>query len=152
MNPQFRLLGACGLYCGACTHYRASFPEGKHLLELAQNQGRRIEGFTCQGCRSDQRYIHPGCAKCQIRACVEAGGFLHCGQCRFCPCERLMAFIYDGHLHHLNIPDQLEELLRLGPERWIIEQARRWTCRCGSPFSWYEEKCQSCGASLERIS
>ncbi len=65
------LLGVCGLYCGACYHYRASFPEGKHLLKEAVPQGWKVDGFTCQGCRSDSLYVHPGCAQCKIRACVQ---------------------------------------------------------------------------------
>ncbi|RPI31229.1 MAG: DUF3795 domain-containing protein, partial [Chloroflexota bacterium] len=63
MHP---LLAVCGLYCGACYHYRASFPEGSHLLAQALRQGRGLEGYTCQGCRSDRRYIHQGCDQCQI--------------------------------------------------------------------------------------
>jgi len=46
------LLGVCGLYCGACYHYRASFTEGRYLLEEAARQGRSLEGFACKGCRS----------------------------------------------------------------------------------------------------
>lgn len=145
------LLGACGLYCGACNHYRASYPEGKHLIEKAKQEGRNIEGFTCQGCRSDRLYIHPGCLECQIRNCVEAQGILHCGQCGKLPCEQLLAFINDGHIHHLNLDLQVQRLNSLGTDGWIIEQVRRWMCKCGTPYSWYDETCQSCGASLDSV-
>ena len=65
------LLAACGLYCGACYHYRSSFYEKARLIEEVTSRGRETEGFTCQGCRSDKLYIHPGCLQCKIRTCVD---------------------------------------------------------------------------------
>jgi hypothetical protein len=142
------LLAACGLYCGACYHYRASFPEGRHLLEGAIRQGRAPAEFTCGGCRSDQLYVHPGCAQCQIRACADSRGLLHCGLCVDVPCPRLMSFQGDGRIHHLDIFGHLAGLAVKGPDRWLAEQAERWRCACGTPFSWYEELCPTCGAPL----
>jgi hypothetical protein len=43
MKKRTRLLGACGLYCGACYHHRASLPEGQRLLEAAARQGRALD-------------------------------------------------------------------------------------------------------------
>jgi hypothetical protein len=147
---EFRsLLGVCGLYCGACYHYRASFPEAAHLLEEAARRGRPPEGYTCRGCRSDRLYVHPGCARCQIRACADARGLLHCGLCPEFPCDRIRAFQSDGRLHHRPILGQLQELKAQGPERWLAGQVGRWTCTCGTPFSWYEEFCRRCGAPLD---
>jgi hypothetical protein len=120
------LLGACGLYCGACYHFRASFPEGKHLLEQARLEGRELTGFTCAGCRSDTLYIHPGCAQCKIRACAEGNGIEHCGLCLELPCDRIKAFINDGHIHHLDVLANLMELVAKGPDQWLDEQQRRW--------------------------
>jgi hypothetical protein len=59
-----------------------------------------------------------------------------------------LAFRSDGHRHHLNILTQIEQLNLLGPERWLAEQAHRWTCVCGATFSWYEERCQNCGVKV----
>lgn len=146
------LLGACGLYCGACNHFRASFPEGNHLIEKARNEGRSTDGFTCQGCRSNRLYMHPGCAECEIRECADTKGLLHCGQCSEFPCEQIVAFINDGHIHHLNLESQIQKLNKLGPEGWLTEQIHRWTCsQCGAPFTWYEEHCNSCGSLVDSI-
>ena len=142
------LLGVCGLYCGACYHYRASFPEGKHLLEEASRQGRERTGFTCAGCRSDKLYVHPGCAECGIRDCAEGKGLLHCGLCTQSPCDVLKAFQNDGRPHHLDVISHLQELKTKGPEPWLAEQQQRWRCKCGAGFSWYEEFCHNCGAAL----
>ena len=142
------LLGVCGLYCGACYHYRASFSEGKHLLEKAVRQGRELEGFTCRGCRSDTLYMHPGCARCKIRACAEANNLVHCGLCAEFPCDQIRDFQSDGRVHHRDVLAHLEELKIKGPGQWLAEQARRWKCECGASFSWYEEFCPHCDAPL----
>lgn len=142
------LLGACGLYCGACYHYRASTPDGRHLLEEARRQGQSLQGYTCHGCRSSLLYIHPGCAQCQIRACTDRQGLAHCGLCAEFPCDRIQAFRNDGRIHHLDSIRQLEQLAATGPSLWLDAQASRWRCRCGAPYSWYETDCHACGAPL----
>jgi hypothetical protein len=142
------LLGVCGLYCGACYHCCASLLDGRHLLEEAARQGKSPEQFTCRGCRSDALYIHPGCAQCEIRACAEEKGVLHCGLCDAFPCERLEAFRDDGRVHHLDVVVNLEDLRAKRPDRWLAEQEQRWTCGCGARFSWYESTCHNCGEPL----
>jgi hypothetical protein len=148
MTHRALLLGACGLYCGACYHHRASLPEGQHLLEEAARQGRKLEGFACQGCRSDVLYIHPGCARCGIRACTEEKDVEHCGLCPEFACDRLQAFQSDGRIHHRDVLVHLEDLIAKGSDRWLADQAQRWTCACGAGFSWYEVLCHCCGAPL----
>jgi hypothetical protein len=147
------LLAVCGLYCGACYHYRASFPDGKHLLNPEFRGNRPLQGYTCRGCRSDKLYIHPGCAECQIRDCAEGRGIVHCGECErsanpHALCQRLKAFQTDGRAHHIPILQQLEDVQRRGIGQWLAEQKERWTCACGQPFSWYERVCRRCGKSL----
>jgi len=142
------LLGACGLYCGACYHYRASFPEGKHLLEEALRRGRGLEGYTCRGCRSDTLYAHPGCSRCGIRECAESKGIIHCGTCPEFPCDRLEAFQGDGRIHHRDVLGNLKDLKTCGAARWLAAQHARWRCACGAQFGWYEESCRRCGAPV----
>lgn len=143
-SPQ-PLLAACGLYCGACYHYRASFPEGSYLLERAAAEGRSLDHFSCQGCRSNRLYIHPGCSQCAIRACALRRGLLHCGQCAHLPCQQLLAFQNDGRSHHLPILENLQVLNAQGAETWLAAQCARWTCPCGLALSWYDAVCPRCG-------
>jgi hypothetical protein len=145
---EMQLLATCGLYCGACYHYQSGTLDGSHLLEDAARRGLDPTGYTCQGCRSNKLYIHPGCAECALRDCVEEKGLLHCGQCDGFPCEKLNAFRNDGRVHHLDIFTNLADLNALGAETWLEEQSRRWQCQCGASFSWYEETCHQCGAVL----
>ena len=146
---RFKLLGVCGLHCGACYHYRAAFPESKHLLETVARQYASLEGFTCKGCRSDSLYVHPGCTECFFRACAEKKEILHCGLCDEYPCKQLKAFQSNGRPHHADIFDNIEDLKVRGPEEWLAMQELRWTCKCGAYFSWYEECCRHCGATLD---
>jgi hypothetical protein len=148
MENPYALLGVCGLYCGGCHHFRASCAEGRHLLENAVGQGQSMEGFRCRGCRSEVLYSHPGCSRCVIRACAKDRGCFHCGLCPELPCDRLRAFQGDGRSHHRDVLAHLEELKTNGPDRWLAEQAQRWTCKCGAGFSWYEVFCYRCGAPL----
>ena len=143
------LLAACGLYCGACYHYRAGLPEGAHLLSDVARGGRPLDGYTCRGCWSDQLYVHLGCRACDVRACATRRGYAHCGECAELPCERLRAFQTDGRKHHLPIVAALRAAQRVGAEAWLAAEAARWTCpACGAGFTWYETRCAVCGASL----
>lgn len=142
------LLAACGLYCGACYHYRASFYDDERLRAEAARRGRDPEGFTCRGCRSYVLYIHPGCAQCEIRACADNKGIQHCGLCAEFPCDQLWAFQSDGRVHHVNIMVELVRLRKMGPKAWLAEQEGLWRCSCGESFSWYEEICHNCGEPL----
>lgn len=145
---KIRLLGACGLYCGACYHYRASFSDGIHLLVDAIKKGKDENDYKCQGCRSDKLYVHPGCQECNIRDCTEKKGIIHCGECDEYPCKELKDFQADGHIHHIDIFNNIEEIREKGPEEWLMTQEKRWECSCGTKFSWYETVCQNCGTSL----
>jgi hypothetical protein len=143
------MVSACGLYCGACYHYRAASPGGEHLLSEEARGGRPIEGYGCRGCRSEQLYVHEGCRECRIRACAESRELQHCGECAEFPCARLLAFQTDGRKHHLGIVENLRLLLDQGQDDWFQGQAARWQCpECGVAFSWHEDTCHVCGAAI----
>lgn len=146
---QLELLGYCGLYCGACTHFRSSFPDGAHLLEKVKQQGGDPAGYQCRGCRSAKLNIHPGCRECRIRACATEKGWLHCGLCPELPCRMIRDFIGDGRAHHRDVRDQLAAITQKGAEPWLLDQQQRWTCGCGREYSWYENVCSNCGAALQ---
>jgi hypothetical protein len=143
------LLAACGLYCGACYHYRAGQPGGEYLLRDEARGGRPLEGYTCGGCRSGSLYVLADCRDCEIRACVDARGLRHCGACEQLPCEMLLAFEYNGRKHHADVEKNLRAIERRGSEAWLVIQALQWRCpACDAPFSWYEITCHVCDAAL----
>jgi len=145
---EFELMGVCGLYCGACYHYLASQPEGKHLREEAEARGLPVETYTCRGCRSPSLYVHPGCVECHFRDCARKRELIHCGECGEYPCPELRAFQEDERPHHNDVFDNLEQMKMVGPERWLVWQRTRWKCLCGREFSWYQVRCQGCGTKL----
>jgi hypothetical protein len=144
---SYKLLGVCGLYCGACNHYRASFPEGEHLLQKLLQKDKTMEEPTCQGCRSDKLRHH--CSECKIRECAEGKGINHCGDCTEIPCEMLRNFQLDGRAHHLDVMDNLAELREQGCEKWLKKQELKWKCQCGAGYSWYETECRFCGSPFD---
>jgi Protein of unknown function (DUF3795) len=147
-QDNLKLLAACGLYCGACYHYRASFYDRDRLQKEAARRGRDSVGFTCQGCRSGALYIHAGCAHCEIRACADRRGLFHCGLCTDFPCEQLCTFQSDDRVHHREVFSELVRLRERGAEAWLAAQAELWRCVCGESYSWYEENCHACGEPL----
>ena len=139
------LMAACGLYCGACYHYRASFSDPERLARTAAERGLEPQEFLCRGCRSDKLYIFPACAQCEIRACADRHGVDHCGVCAEFPCDAIVAFQNDGRVHHVEVLSSLVDLREKGAEKWLADQEQRWTCGCGEGFSWYDQTCPRCG-------
>ncbi len=138
------LLGVCGLYCGACDHFRAFVPESAALREACRAQNPAFE--ECHGCRTS--VLTTTCSRCKLRACAEERGIAHCGLCAEYPCAQLRAFQHDGKIHHIPVMDNLEALREQGAGPWLASQRQRWVCSCGMPFSWYETDCSRCGAPL----
>jgi len=137
MNTE--LIAYCGLYCGACD-WHMSFPKAG-TEEIAPDALKR---GTCPGCR-DKANI---CGFCGIKKCAVEKGLEFCGKCREYPCAAILAFANDGKPHHADIPKNLSEIERLGGRDWAKTQQRRWSCRCGTKFSWYDKKCPACNGEV----
>jgi rRNA maturation endonuclease Nob1 len=52
------------------------------------------------------------------------------------------------HIHHQDVVRNLLELRVQNPDNWLEEKEKIWRCRCGTPYSWYEETCSGCGGKL----
>lgn len=143
MSDDLKLLGACGLYCGACEHHlgpRCDDP-------LAHSD--QPDAPLCEGCHGHiDAAMYPWCAECTIRACALEKGFDHCGLCDEYPCERFEAMLADSRPHCREIPENIARLQKVGAEKWLEEQKERWTCTCGTSFSWYQGLCYSCGEAV----
>lgn len=148
---NLRLLGACGIYCGACDRYIATLPEGTYLTEESLKHGQDFAKNSCTGCKStDASKIASWCKTCAIRSCAARTEVDHCGMCPKFPCSHIKFFENDGLAHHEEAFKNIKRMreLNIRPEQWLDEQEKRWKCECGSIYSCYERICHSCGGQL----
>lgn len=135
----------CGLYCGACPMLAATV-RGEVEKKAAEWE-LAAKNIVCQGCKSK---VHAKLsADCVMRLCARDHGFDSCVDCDEYPCGTIQTFERDGYPHHTAVTANLEAIYNRGVDAWLAEQKERWSCpACGTPFTWYEDKCQSCRAEL----
>ena len=150
------LNGVCGLYCGACSLYRAWHDDLKdRLKEIREYMSSRgevtEEDLHCDGCFS-QGKLSPYCRECEIRLCAaEKPGVTWCSACPDFPCDRLIAFNDDGVRHHAEVLDNVHRQREVGVEQWNEEQYERWRCvYCGLSMDWYAKSCYRCSTAQPR--
>jgi len=143
--------GVCGIYCGACTIYRARHDYDRNdvdevLAPIAERLGMPVAEVTCEGCLSDGPH-NPYVAKCEIRNCAAARpGVTRCVDCAEFPCERLEKFTSDGIGHHASVIDNIKRQRKLGVYEWLQEEFERVRCQfCGVSLDWYATSCHRCG-------
>jgi len=150
------LAAICGLYCGACSVYRAGRDENPQIIEeIAQAIAKHLpvpvdelnfDNLNCDGCLGGGR-ISPHCRDCAIRLCAEQKpGVVHCAECNDFPCSIITDFNNDGLPHHAEVIENLAHMREIGVENWIREQEKRWKCpNCGTSMHWYGGTCNKCG-------
>ena len=144
------LIGRCGLFCGACDNYLAFKPGKEKLLENEKFQNKENE--YCEGCNSEKVSAH--CSICKMRLCAIDKNIISCGDCECFPCTEIVKFKnegdkFSGAKHRKYIFDNINEYRKTGCLSWLANQDRKWTCKCGTKFSFYERNCQVCGTLLE---
>ena len=145
-RKDFELLGFCGVYCGACTTYRAYNDNDQALVEWEIKMGMPREEIICKGCRSD--FVNKWCSECKFRKCIESRKIENCFQCDIFPCKMLVDFSKTRPHRTLGLKN-LIQLKSTSFEEWLKEQEKRWTCpSCGKKLHWYAEKCPKCGAKF----
>jgi hypothetical protein len=142
---QFRYDTYCGIYCGACAVINAI--KSDKLDDFAKKHNYKPDELECYGCKITQTAATKD--RCGFLDCAINKGIEFCFECDEYPCDKLKAFKEDKHPHHSAIFKNSERIKEIGIEPWFSEQENRWKCTaCGGPFSWYDEKCEKCGAKL----
>jgi hypothetical protein len=132
----------CGLYCGACNSLVAT-REGE-LADMAAAVSKSPEQLACNGCKSGDTC--EWCEGCDFADCCKFHGYESCAECPEMPCVRLRSFRDDSHPHHDVVERNLLRIREIGLEKWLEEQARRWSCEhCGASVAWYQDTCKGCG-------
>ena len=93
--------------------------------------------------------IFENCQGCQVRKCAQSKDLEFCNNCSSFPCEKIKIF-EKRNLGHNNVAiHYFNTIKEEGVQNWLKQQKERWSCsNCGNAFSWYEEKCTLCRASL----
>ncbi|MBS7632833.1 DUF1028 domain-containing protein [Candidatus Bathyarchaeota archaeon] len=142
-----QLLGICGVYCGACSTYRAYNDNDEAILEWETRMGMPPDQVYCKGCGSN--LVNEWCGNCKFRKCTKDKEVTYCFECDDFPCQMLIDFSRTRphrslglrNLKKLKSGTDIQELLK--------QQEKRWACsQCGKKLHWYSEKCPTCGKSF----
>ncbi|MGB9714110.1 MAG: DUF3795 domain-containing protein [Candidatus Bathyarchaeales archaeon] len=147
------VVGRCGLYCGACSVYRAYKDDGEYLARLAQHYGCPPEKVRCEGCMA----LTPECwgYGCKIVQCLMDRSLEFCYQCSEYENETCEKFekLARHYLedHGVDLRANLRRIRKGETEEWLIESEEKYRCpACGKPLSIIamKSKCYHCGADL----
>ncbi|MEJ5378341.1 MAG: DUF3795 domain-containing protein [bacterium] len=159
INPNF--LAPCGLYCGVCAIFIAHRDHNQKLKQklvelykghspgkgtLPGSQGLTEEDIRCEGCLSENRFMH--CEQCEIRACTAQRGYQGCHQCQEFPC---------GYIEDFPMSVGKKVILRavpfrreLGTEKWVMEEELRYICpQCGNKLFRGAMRCNRCKTEVD---
>ena len=100
------LIACCGLDCEKCDARVATIANDDKLREETATKWREMygsaditpESINCVGCRIDGVKIGHY-ADCEIRKCVQAKGFITCGDCNELDSCQIVSFVLQ------NVPD-----------------------------------------------
>lgn len=149
------LVGRCGLYCGACSIYRAHKDGGGYLKTLSNHFKCPPEKIRCEGCMA----LTPECwgNECKIVQCLRTKSLDYCYQCSQYEdnsCEKFeniaSGYLEDGEDVHSN----LERIKKGETDEWLRECKQTYRCRvCGKPLpvGRMKKKCYHCGADLSIV-
>lgn len=145
------LAAVCGLYCGACSLYRARRDnDPQQLEELLQTLSERwqipSDELDCDGCLA-QGHLMPYCQECKMRLCAaDKPGVNRCSDCPDFPCSLVTDFNNDGVRHHAEVLENVRHQREIGVDEWLQEEYERWRCLfCGVSLEWYARTCYRCG-------
>ena len=87
MSQERELASPCGIYCGACTMYRAA-SDSALAQKLAQAMGKTADEVACIGCRPKFKR-GDDMSGCDIFGCTQEKNVEICYECPDFPCLRL---------------------------------------------------------------
>ena len=159
IKPEF--CSPCSLYCGVCAIYIAHRDNNQKFKErlanlykggvsgkgkLPNSEHLSAEDIRCNGCLSDDRFMH--CKQCEIKECAKQKGYSGCHQCNEFPCQ---------HIENFSMTVGKEVIMRcvphrreVGTDKWAQDEEARYYCpKCGNKVFRGVVKCNQCKALLE---
>ncbi len=147
------LAGRCGLYCGACTIYRAYIDEGEFRNRVAAYFKCPPEKVRCEGCQA----LTLGCwgNDCKIVQCTTAEGFSFCYECSQFDnrsCEKFEDLAKRYMEDNVNVRANLAKVKDGQLAEWLGESMQRFRCpHCAKPLPEGSTKCYHCGRIFDRM-
>jgi hypothetical protein len=137
-----RLIGRCGVYCGACEIHRAYKDSPALRVSLAQKHGCELSEVVCEGCQQVHARGwtgHPEWGKnCKVLRCLAQHKYRFCFECpdymlERCQLHNEMCASYA--LLEEDLRGNLERIKKGEARKWLAEQDKRWRCvHCGGPI------------------
>ena len=143
MKVKKELVAPCGLYCGVCSIYMAHRDDNTKFKErLTTIYNVPVEKIACEGCLSDKLFDY--CITCPIRNCTERKGIEGCHQCADFPCQ-LITEDFPLEVGKKVILRAVPTWRKLGTEKWIEEEEKRYICpHCSYPSFRGAKRCRQC--------
>ena len=148
------LTGRCGLYCGACSVYRAQRDDGEYLKGLAERFNCPPEKVRCEGCGA----LTPECwgYDCGIVQCSVAKGYRFCHECgefEDRTCDKYEK-LDKGYLENDNVDirKNLETIKSGNINEWLKLSTERFRCpNCLGPLPTGATQCHNCRVKFPMV-
>ncbi|HYE09997.1 MAG TPA: DUF3795 domain-containing protein [Patescibacteria group bacterium] len=148
---DFNLVGKCGLYCGACTIYRAERDNQDWRSELASQFNCSSEQVRCNGCGS----LTNECwgSGCKIVMCINSKGHKFCFECNEYKNNNCDKFSKVANRYaersKIDLRANLMMIQNGETESWLEESKNRFSCRiCGRPVVAGSKTCHHCNKDM----
>ena len=148
---EINLVGKCGLYCGACSIFRAQRDNEKERNLIAKEFNCSVEQVRCNGCGALTNECW--CNGCKIIACLESKDYEFCYQCsefeeKSCDKHNKLAKTYMQVGEDLRL--NLVALRKGQMKEWLKEQDKRFRCpKCNHQISVWDNTCPKCSQKLK---
>jgi len=158
INTDF--VAPCGLYCGVCAIHIAYREDNQKLKEkllnlykggvpgkgtLPNSEQLTIEDIKCDGCLSNNRFMH--CEHCEVRNCAKEKGYTGCHECSEFPCKYIDCF--PMAIGKKVIMRSIPHWRKVGTEKWIEDEIKRYRCpSCNNSVFRGAIRCNKCKEEL----
>ena len=125
-SESIELATPCGLYCGACTVFKARGDTAR-TEKIAQAMGIPVEQVNCRGCRAEKGLIKFMGEPCPTYECLAQKGLQFCYECEDFPCLKLAPCADKAQsLPHNTKIYNLVLLQKLGFQKWLPIAQQTW--------------------------
>ena len=149
---QEDLVGRCGLYCGACSIYRAYKDDGEYLIRLSKRFKCPPEKVKCEGCQvlAPENWGYD----CKIVQCLRARNYEFCFECpkyEAHSCEKYKRLAKGYMEDNVDIRANLEKIKSGKVDEWLRESKKRFKCpNCKKPLPVGAKKCYHCNKEIQQ--